>query len=175
MATVQITCAWCSRRSMKERGAVNRSRKAGLYLYCDRTCSGLGRRRPEEVTPAELKALKADYDREYRAKNRERLRAEKAARHLLTYDPEKARVERKAKMHRHVEYCRQPAYRTKKRTYDKQYRAQKQFGPFAEASLLLSDLEAEINTRATRYEIYQQNGTLNKRQQRKRDHARHQH
>jgi len=98
------------------------------------------------------------------------IRAAKRAYHLATYDPEKERVKRAAKMPRHIEYCRQPAYRAWKREYDRRYCAEKQFGEFAEAALLLGDLKAEVSERMTRLEIATLNGTLNKRLQRKHEH-----
>ena len=74
-------------------------------------------------------------------------------------------------MPKHVEYCRRPEYRASKREYDRKHRAQQDFGPFAEAALILGDLDAEIATRASRYEIYSANGTLNKALRRKREYA----
>jgi hypothetical protein len=149
---------------------VNRAEKKGANLFCDRACAGLFRR--VQRPPEEKKALKAAYDARRREDLRDRLRAEKAAYHKRTYDPAKARNLRKATMPRHVEYCRRPAYRKWKADYDRKHRATKQFGPFAEAAILLGDLESEILSRATRYEIDLANGTLNKKLQRRRDYER---
>lgn len=71
----------------------------------------------------------------------------------------------------HVEYCRRPEYKVKKREYDLKYRAERQFGEFAEAFMVLSDIEREINDRATRYEIGRDNGTINKAQLRRRQYG----
>jgi hypothetical protein len=104
------------------------------------------------------KEAKAAYDREYRKKNRERLRVEKAAYFQRTYDPVKAAKERKKNMHRHVEYCRQPEYRVWKKGYDRQ-RKLSGFGGFAEAFELLEALRKEIKRQEpNRFELYKQTG-----------------
>src|SRR5579862_2812247 len=103
---MRFTCAYCGKKAEKEPSAVNRARKAGLNLYCNRRCSGFGRRLGK--TKAQLKEEKRLYDIDYRNKNRVRLLAEKKARHKRTYDPAKARVERKKRAKWHLEYCRRP-------------------------------------------------------------------
>lgn len=162
-----VQCAHCGTWRLKENGAIARARKAGLSLYCDKKCSGLGRRMERSVE--EKKALKSAYDAERRVLLADRLKAEKAARHKLTYDPVRAAAERKLKMPRHVEYCRRPEYRKWKADYDRKFRAEKQFGPFADAFLVLQDLQTEVLSRASRYEIDLQNGKLNKSTKRRRD------
>ena len=116
--------------------------------------------------------MKAAYDARRRAELCDRLKAEKAAYHKRTYDPAKAAEQRKARMPRHVEYCRRPEYRNWKVEYDRKYRAQKDFGDFAEVALVLRDIEAEVGARVTRTEVYRQNGTLNKWIQRRREYER---
>ena len=102
------------------------------------------------------KEAKAAYDREYRRKNRARLKAEKAAYFQRTYDPVKAAKERKKKMPKHVEYCRQPEYKAWKKKYDK-HRRSKKYGEFAEAHQLLVELTKEINRQMPdRFERYSQ-------------------
>lgn len=108
----------------------------------------------------------------YRAREAEKLKAKKAAYYQRTADREKEREARKRRMPKHVEYCRRPEYREWKQKYDRKYRARKEFGDFGEASIVLNDLIAEINSRATRTEIYRQNGTLNKWIARRRDYER---
>jgi len=139
---------------------VTRSVAAGRPLFCDKACSGMAHRNAQSV--AARKAWKADYDREYREANREKLKAAKAARHKATYDPEKARIERKRRAPKHLEYCRQPEYRAWKAEYDRDYRAQRYYGDFAEAYLILQELEGEIRVRVPRHELKAQHGTLNK-------------
>jgi cell fate (sporulation/competence/biofilm development) regulator YlbF (YheA/YmcA/DUF963 family) len=104
------------------------------------------------------KEAKAAYDREYRRKNRKRLKAQKAAYFRATYDPVKAAKERKKRMPYHIAYCRQPWYRNYKREYDRRRRAS-QFGEFAEAYEALKALIKEINRQMPdRFERYAQSG-----------------
>lgn len=163
----RLLCAYCRKPHGRPPNEVSRARKAGLNLYCNRRCAGLGRR--DGKTKAQRRAEKAAYDVEYRAKNLERITAGKKAYHKRTYDPVKAAAERKKKMPRHVEYCRRPEYKRWKKGYDRNYRAKKLFGPFAEAAMLLTDLNLEINQRGDRHEIRYQNGGTNKAQRRERE------
>lgn len=163
---MKFRCAHCRKAGDKPKGEVNRARAAGLNLYCNRRCSGLGRR--DGRTKAERVEAKRLYDLAYRAKNLDWIKSKKRAYFKRTYDPVKAAVERKKNMPRHVEYCRRPEYKRWKTTYDRKYRAKKDFGPFAEAAMLLSDLNLEINGRGDRHEIRYQNGGTNKAQRRKR-------
>lgn len=163
---VAFRCAHCGERSRKPTGHVRRSRSIGAPLYCDRRCAGMARRKHK--TKAQKVAEKAAYDREYRAKNLERIKAEKRAYFQRTYDPVQAAKYRKSRMHLHVEYCRQPRYRAYKSDYDRKRRAQA-FGPFAAAYLLLLDLDREVNSRMSDYDVRVANGTLNKRLKRKRE------
>lgn len=165
-AVISVTCSFCGAETLKYAGAANRAEKIGAPLYCNRTCSGMAKRKHK--TAAQKVAEKALYDAEYRAKNRDMLKAKKHDYFKRTYDPEQAAIERKARMPKHVAYCRRPAYVEKKREYDRQLRAKKQYGEFAEAFLTLQDIETEISSRISRYEIYQQNGTLNKHLTRRR-------
>jgi hypothetical protein len=172
-----IFCPSCQQWKPRQNSAIEAARKAGMNLYCGRVCAGIGRRKDYPIGPRnpDWKQLKSAYDREYRDKNRERLKAEKAAAYKiagpLKRDKEKAyRVQR---MPKHVEYCRQPEYRAYKEKYDRKRRAVKQFGTeFADAFLVLQQVENEIDSRIDRNEIYRQNGTVNKIQQRRREYER---
>jgi hypothetical protein len=104
------------------------------------------------------KEAKAVYDREYRKKNRAILKLKKAAYFQRTYDPVKAAKERKKKMPKHVEYCRQPWYKAYKREYDKRHKLSR-FGEFAEAYIVLDMLKKEIRKQQPdRFELYKQSG-----------------
>jgi hypothetical protein len=161
-------CANCGKSGLKEAGHITRSRKQNAPLFCDRVCFGLSRRQPPK-SDAEKRVLKAAYDVEYRERNLARIKTRKAAAYKAKPNRERERAYRQANMHRHVEYCRRPEYREWKAQYDRSFRAHKDFGPFADAALLLNDLEREISSRASRYEIYATNGTLNKALNRRRD------
>lgn len=165
-----ITCPQCQREVDKPVGAVNRAAKLGAPIYCGKPCSGLARRIYKAKT--QKVAEKKLYDEEYRRKNRERLKAEKAAHFRRTYDPVKAAIERKANMAKHVAYCQRPEYKQWKQQYDQQFRARKMFGPFAESFLLLQEIEKEIASRMSRYDIYMANGTINKWLKRRREYER---
>lgn len=165
-----IVCAFCSETAEKRPGSVNHSHRIGAPVYCNKACAGLARRKHK--TAEQKRAEKAAYDAEYRSNDTNDLKARRRAFHLRTYDRELARVERKKKMARHIEYCRRPEYRKKKSVYDAILRAKKNFGHFWESALLLSDIQTEVLSRATRYEIDLANGKLNKTTHRRRDYER---
>lgn len=161
---LELTCDYCDATIFRKECLFARS---GPRAFCNRKCTGLWRRLNK--SPDEKKAEKAAYDRAYREKNHDLIKAKKSAYFQRTYDPEKARVERKANMARHVEYCRRPEYRAKKHAYDIGYNARRNYGSFGEAFILLQQLENEVGSRMSDYEIRSQQGALNKAQQRKRD------
>lgn len=163
---VKITCEFCGVGSFKEAGQVNRAKRSGNAVYCGRECSGMARRSYKPYS--QRKAEKREYDIEYRRRNAARRAAQKKEYHKSTYDPIQAAIMRRKRMPKHVEYCRRPEYKTRKRQYDRKRRADKNYGPFAECFILLMDLAREISERATNYEIRLQNGTLNKSQKRRR-------
>jgi hypothetical protein len=162
-----IVCAHCGQPALLKASAINRAAKHGARLFCSRACAGLARRKHK--SREQKVAEKAAYDLEYRERNKARIKAQKAAAYRANPNRERERAYRQANRARHVEYCRRPQYRKWKANYDRQHRAQKDFGPFAEAALVLRDLEIEISSRATRTEIYAANGTLNKSLKRRRD------
>lgn len=143
-------------------GRYNRAIKIGAPVYCNRTCAGAGRRLNK--TAEEKKKEKAEYDEKYREANLDVIKNKKKKYFQRTYDPTQAAVVRKKRMPRHVEYCRQPKYKEYKKGYDKQFRAKKQFGEFAEAALILIELENKLDSKTIKYE----QGLINKTQKRKR-------
>jgi hypothetical protein len=167
---MEFNCAQCGKFTDRPTGHVNRARARGDNLYCSRECSGLGRRAGKSVE--QRKAEKAAYDAEYRKRDPEALKARKAEYHKRTYDPAKAAEVRKKRMPFHVEYCRRPEYRVKKKVYDRQYRAAKFYGDFADCFLLVMDIRDECLSRMTDYEIRIEKGTINKSQHRRRDYER---
>lgn len=162
-----LICPQCRNPTGKPVGTINRAAAIGAPIYCGRACAGLARRKGK--TKEQKIAEKAIYDEQYRAKNAERLKREKAEWYQRTADREKERQYRQANMQRHVEYCRRPEYREKKLVYDRHRRAKIFYGPFAESFLTLLELEDEIASRASRTEIYRQNGTQCKSVKRKRE------
>lgn len=165
---MQCKCALCGTAFDRRTGAVNRARSIGAPLYCGRLCAGLGRRvakPPDDVR----RAAKAEYDRQRREVLGERIRAEKRA----YYQANRERIladmtaKRPAKMPYHVAYCATPEYKAKKAAYDKRKRFEA-FGPFADAAMILDELEKEISARASRYEIYIANGRFTRSAQQRR-------
>lgn len=161
---MKFACAHCGKTAEKPTGEVNRARKAGLRIFCNRRCSAQARRKHK--TKAQRVAEKAAYDKGYRAKNLASITAKKADYFRRTYDPAKARIERKKRAAAHAEYCRRPEYKRWKQGYDRRYRGNKLFGPFAEAWMVVVDLNREIKSRSSNYEIRRQNQTWGKRQAR---------
>ena len=140
-------CRSCGDVVRQKPSAINRAIREGKPLYCDRTCAGIARR----ISTSQKKRQKRIYDANRRIEKAAEIREKKADYHQRTYNPEKAREQRRAGMGRHVQYCRRPEYVAKKADYDLDRRA-KEYGPYADAYLLLLDLEREIRSRATSYE-----------------------
>lgn len=163
-------CAHCGATATTANGAFNRAQKIGAPLYCGKECSGLARRKWKSLE--QRKAEKSAYDAARRAALAERIKAEKREYHKRTYDPVKAAEVRKRRMPYHVEYCRSPEYRAWKREYDRTYRANKEYGEFAECFLLVMDIRAECLRQMTDYEIRYAKGGVAKTQQRRRNYER---
>lgn len=160
---MKVTCAHCGRRV--EKRDIDVARSAGR-MFCNQKCFGASRRKHK--TKAQKVEEKRIYDADYRKSNRAMLKAKKADYHRRTYDPAMAAIKRKKTMPRHVAYCRRPEYRRWKSGYDKKYRAKRDFGPFADAAMLVNDLRREIKQRSTDYDIRQANQTFGKAQKRRR-------
>lgn len=162
MTMIQLQCETCGAQFERQ---LTQYKRTGPHAYCDRECAGIGRRKGK--TQAQKRSEKAAYDKEYRAVNITEIKLRKSEYFQKTYDPEKARVERKKRMPKHVEYCRRPEYRKWKNAYDIKYNAKRAFGDFGEAAILLKEIETEVASRMSDYEIRLQQGTLNKAQTRK--------
>lgn len=149
---ISFVCAACGHVGEKSASAIRRAKKVGqTKLYCNRKCAGVGRR-TDTRTLEEKRAAKSAYDRAYRERpgRREQERTYNAAWYQANKDREREREIRQANMPRHVEYCRRPEYRVKKVSYDLQRRASV-YGEFAEAYLILLELQREIRQRAPSY------------------------
>jgi hypothetical protein len=167
MAKLSIICYQCGTDALLEAGAVNRARRHRRRIFCGRKCAGLARR--TNKTKRQKIEEKRIYDMAYRSANLDRIKAKKREYFRQTYDPSKAAIDRQKTMKRHLEYCRQPKYKEYKRDYDRKYRAKDDYGEFWESFLLIQDLDKEIHSRMTDYEIRQVNGTNGKTQKRRRD------
>lgn len=162
-----ITCAYCGIKNEKRTGEVNRARNRNAPIFCNRTCAGLGRRNGKTIE--QKRAEKREYDASYREKNADALKTKKHEYFVRTYNPDAARIDRKKRAAAHAEYCRRPEYQKWKRDYDRQYRAGKEYGEFAECFLLAMDIRAECLRQQSDYEIRLTKNTLNKRNHRRRD------
>lgn len=168
---MEIRCPQCHTLFVTKTAYFNRATKIGAPLYCGKVCAGLARRRKNPPTAEERRIAKAAYDLERRnGAQRAEILAKKRSHYYANHERISTQLAayRAAHMDRHVEYCRQPEYRAWKSVYDRRRRAEKDFGEFSEAALLLADVEREIAERASKYEIYLTNGTINKAQQRRR-------
>lgn len=157
-----MCCSFCGATFLRPAQYVFR---ASVDVFCSRAhfCEF----RKLHKTGEQKKAEKSTYDREYRAKNLRILKKKKHEYFRRTYDPEKARIERKANMPRHLAYCRRPDYRKWKVGYDAKYRAKRHYGDFAACDLILRKIEKAVASKMSDYEIRLQQGTLNKRQTRR--------
>lgn len=161
---MKFICAYCGKEGDKFTSYVNRANKLGLKVYCNRECSGLGRR--HNKTTEQKKVEKAEYDKQYRYYHKEGIKERKAAAFKKDYaaNPEKYRKERQRRMSAHIEYCRKPEYREKKKAYDHDNHAKVKYGEFWECAQLLYELETYIDNRFAK----QQNNLINKSTKRKR-------
>lgn len=159
--SIECECQQCGKKFLRELRYINRSLKNGMKLFCSRVCSGVAKRLVNPPTEDARKLAKSQYDKEYRERNRETRKKQKSEYFRKTYDPEKAREHRKENMARHVEYCRRPDYRAKKREYDIA-RHGKEYGEFAESWRLLLELEKELVKQASSYERRVQKGYYTK-------------
>lgn len=167
---INCLCPQCGKAFAAKTGHYNRAVKIGATLYCGRACAGLARRLKNPPTEAERKEAKRLYDKSRRDAKRDELCAKKREHYYANHERILAemKIYRAKHMARHVAYCQRPEYKACKAEYDKRYRAVKNFGEFAEAALTLLDIDSAVADRATRQDIYQENGTLNKAQKRRR-------
>ena len=167
---MRVICSICNKPVDQPVGAINRALRKGAPLYCSKACFSIARRKNK--TREQLKEQKRLYDQEYRAKNKDRLKIKKAAAYKADPPRERERAYRQAHMKRHVAYCRNPSYVAWKKKYDRAYRCKKSFGGYWEAASILLEIEDEIDSRATDYNIRCANGTLNKKLERGRSYER---
>jgi hypothetical protein len=167
---VTYICPQCSLSFCASQSRANRAFRAGSPMFCGRDCAGIARRKNK--TKDQKITEKAIYDAVRRERLADRIKAEKAARHLRTYDKAKAATERKMRAKQHAEYCRRPEYKVWKAEYDKEYRAKQEFGEFWESAILALEIRRECLALSDDIEIRRQAGTLNKHQNRRRNYDR---
>lgn len=145
-------------------GDYNRAKKRGAPVYCGKVHAGLARR--TNKSDAQLKEEKWWYDAFHRLFDADIIKQKKAEYFQKDYkaNPDKYREQRKKKQPYQNEYCRQPGYKAYKHQYDVERWHKTNYGVFWEASILLMQLEKEIDIRLAK----QENDIINKSQKRKR-------
>ncbi len=140
----------------------------GAPTYCGKVCAGLARRAPPK-SDEQKRAEKAAYDEKRRAEKADEIAEKKRAFYEANRDRILAQmtVYRKTRMPAHVEYCRRPEYKVKKHQYDMR-RNEQEFAEFAETWRLLQDLEKEIRSQASAYEVRVQQGYYTRNAQKRR-------
>lgn len=174
MSTKEIECTYCKSKVKKEAGAINRAIRDGKKMYCNRKCAGLSKRKNKsDKVKREDKRL---YDIDYRKKNRERIKRNKANWFKSTYDPvkaaEKRRVDKANNPERELarrKYMASDKYKRAKKVYDRTYKSINRYGhQWGPCHVLALDIRDECLQQASDIEIRLAAKTLNKSQNRKR-------
>lgn len=182
MSGVPLVCEWCGAAFVTTTSQYNRQNKIGHPVrFCSRPCSSRARS-AERTTPhpntPEGRAAKAEYDRARRQRLADKLREDKRAAYLRDHAE---RLRKQAEMRAdpayrqkmrayQYEHARRPEWRAHKKKYDRKYRAERDYGEWAEAYVTMLELrEAALAAARTDSELRARKGTLNKSQQRKRN------
>jgi len=165
MQLVEFECSICNKKSTKTIGHFNRAKKLGLNIFCSRKCFGISRR--ENKTIDQKKQEKAQYDKDYRNKNKAKLKKQKAEYFQKDYaaNPEKYKQERERRKEYNHNFKQTKEYKKYKKEYDKNYNAKKKYGEFWESSILLNEIRKECPAREAKPIL----GLINKSQNRKRN------
>lgn len=160
---MKINCAYCGKECDKLSGHVNRARKLGYGVYCNRKCSGLAKK--INKSKEQRKKDKAAYDRQYRSNNKAAIKKKKAAYFKADYiaKPDKYKAARASQKENHRKCINRPEYKEYKKNYDQKYLATKKYGEYAEAVIILRQIEDLIDRRMSR----QDRDCHNKNQKRK--------
>jgi hypothetical protein len=158
-----IQCEYCGKDIEKTTGHVNRAKKLGMGLFCNKSCWGLSRR--DNKTEQQKKEEKAKYDRLYRIKNNEKIKNRNKKYNSSPAGRAMQKRNREKFKEYHLEYCRKPEYKKYKKKYDQLYRAKKYYGEYYEAAITLIKLKELIPMRETKQEL----NLINKSQKRKRN------
>jgi len=161
---IDITCGHCGTTFKKEVGHINRAKKLGLGLYCNRKCAGIARR--VNRTQEEKKEIKRLYDIRYRENNEEYRKSRMQAYNSSPSGRAMQKRNRDKFKESHAAYVKTPEYRKWKHEYDQKYHAKKNFGDFWEAFLILKEIDKEIEPEILQVRI--EKGYYNKSQKRKR-------
>jgi hypothetical protein len=161
---MKVTCEYCGVDIEKATGHVNRARKLGMGLFCDRVCFGLHKR--VDRTDEEKKKIKYEYDKKRRAELKDILKQKQKAYNESPAGRAMQKRHREKRKEFHKEYIKSDRYRAWKKNYDEKYHAKKNYGEFFEAAIVLKRIEEVILPEKQESKI--QKGTYNKSQKRKR-------
>lgn len=161
---MKVICEYCKKECERENGHVNRARKLGLKVFCNRKCAGLGRR--VNRTEEQDKEIKRVYDIEYRARNRDYRKERAKAYNESPAGRAMQKRNREKFKQSHLEYFRTEEYKKWKHEYDQTHNAKKMYGEFWESFLIIKEVEKIIEPE--KYDTKYNNGLLNKSQKRKR-------
>lgn len=155
-------CAYCGEDLNKSTGHINRAKKQGLKLYCNRTCAGMGRR--ANKTSEQKRKEKAEYDKKYREINSELIKNKTRIYNQSEAGRAMQKRSREKKKDYHKKYCQTQEYKNYKRDYDQKYRAKNCYGEYWESFILIQEISNQYDNRV----IKNQNQLINKSQIRKR-------
>lgn len=124
------------------------------------------------MSELDKKALKREYDKAYREKNRELIKVKKAEYYAKNVDRAKEKSYRQANKEKRAEYLKTPRYREWKKRYDKKRRAKLYYGDFYESFYLVLDLEKKLDSVMSNYERKYLSDRLLKKQKRRREYER---
>lgn len=161
---MKVICPYCRNESEIRTGNVNRAKKLGVPIYCNRTCAGLARR--INRTPEEWKQIKAEYDKKRRAELKDILKAKQKAYNESPRGRAMQKRQREKRKELHAQYIKSDRYKEWKKEYDEKYHAKYNYGEFWEAAIALKNVEDEILPDRKQARI--QKGTYNKSTKRKR-------
>lgn len=156
-------CSYCNSNLNKTTSEINRSKKEGRKLFCNKTCFALSRKKNE--SPGIKKERKRLYDINYRGNNKDKICTDKKLYNETKSGRETQKRNRYKFKEYHSEYCKTDKYKSYKKDYDKYYRAKDRYGEYYESFLLIIEIEKEYEKKDTRLQL----NLVNKSQKRKRN------
>ncbi|TSE11262.1 hypothetical protein [Aquimarina algiphila] len=112
-----MNCNHCGKKVNKTQGAINRALREGKPMFCNKQCHWESRR----FTTEKKKAIKREYDKEYRKKNFERIKKRNQQYNKTEEGRATQKRNRENRKDKHLEYCRKPDQKekTKKRDFER--------------------------------------------------------
>lgn len=155
-------CNLCGCDFNKSAGHLNRAMKLGVNVFCSKQHFYESRR--IQRSDEEKKRIKTEYDDKYRRLEKVKIKKAEYFKKDYAKNPDKYKKERQRRYTAHLKYLQTDGYKKWKADYDKKYLAKKHFGEFAEAAIILTEIEKIIDSKKVKYE----NGiTINKSSQKR--------